>query len=168
MKVVIALLLPSAILASILQPQKETYASYAKRNGIAIPETKTRSGASAQYADCWDYTGQQGYTRRINDYVANLGTDSNKFSSCCFYGIWLMYDDINYNQNNNNVSKNTVTQILTCTLYVKGLYVPITSFRPPLIVHGVKITVKTCHAPLTIRPVPSDLLEPPTDTSTIH
>ena len=105
MKVVIALLLPSAILASILQPQKETYASYAKRNGIAIPEAKTRSGASAQYADCWDYNGQQGYTRRINDYVANLGTDSNRFSSCCFYGIWLMYDDINYNQNNNNVSK---------------------------------------------------------------
>ena len=36
--------------------------------------------------------------------MPNLGQDSNRFSSCCYYGIWILYADVNYNQNNQNVS----------------------------------------------------------------
>jgi len=97
-KYLILVLLPTAILAKTLKPEKETYASYAARNGIPL----AKSEASYQYADCYDYFGQQGYSRHITDYVPNLGQDSNRFSSCCYYGIWILYADVNYNQNNQN------------------------------------------------------------------
>ena len=92
--------MPTAILASTLKPQKETYASFAKRNGIPLPKVD----AQYQFADCWDYSNQQGQSVRITDYTPNLGNNANRFSSCCYYGIWLMYDDIDYNSRNTNVS----------------------------------------------------------------
>merc|ERR1712141_894031 len=100
MKVFLALLLPTAILASTLKPQKETYASFAKRNGIPLPKVD----AQYQFADCWDYSNQQGQSVRITDYTPNLGNNANRFSSCCYYGIWLMYDDIDYNSRNTNAA----------------------------------------------------------------
>ena len=66
-KYLILVLLPTAILAKTLKPEKETYASYAARNGIPL----AKSEASYQYADCYDYFGQQGYSRHITDYVSS-------------------------------------------------------------------------------------------------
>ena len=83
---------------------KETYASYAAKNGIAL--NKADSDATAQYVTCYDYFGQGGSSYRVTDYVPDLystGWD-NKFSSCCFYGIWNMYDDRDYNERSTNVS----------------------------------------------------------------
>ena len=65
-KFLILVLLPTAILAKTLKPEKETYASYAARNGIPLAKTE----ANYQYADCYDYFGQQGYSRHITDYVS--------------------------------------------------------------------------------------------------
>ena len=95
-----------AIFASSLKlvpTNKETYASYAKRNGIAL--NKAADGASAQYMTCYDYFGQSGSSYQVTDYVPDLysiGWD-NRFSSCCYYGIWNMYDDRDYNERNTNV-----------------------------------------------------------------
>ena len=39
---------------------------------------------------------------RLIDYVPNLGqyNFNNRASSCCFNGIWILYDEYNYNINN--------------------------------------------------------------------
>ena len=71
-KFLILVLLPTAILAKTLKPEKETYASYAARNGIPL----AKSEANYQYADCYDYFGQQGYSRHITDYVS-ISTEYN-------------------------------------------------------------------------------------------
>ena len=103
----LALLVFSPLLVSSLKlvsKPKETYASYAAKNGIAL--NKADSDATAQYVTCYDYFGQGGSSYRVTDYVPDLystGWD-NKFSSCCFYGIWNMYDDRDYNERSTNVS----------------------------------------------------------------
>ena len=100
------LLLPFLAESLKIQPQsleKETYASYAAKNGIKLEKTT----ASPQYMTCYDYNGQQGNSYRLTDYVSDLystGWD-NKFSSCCFYGIWNLYQDAEFNERNSNVSK---------------------------------------------------------------
>ena len=78
-KYLILVLLPTAILAKTLKPEKETYASYAARNGIPL----AKSEASYQYADCYDYFGQQGYSRHITDYVS-----STKYTSMFTILLW--------------------------------------------------------------------------------
>ena len=103
----LALLVFSPLLVSSLKlvtKPKETYASFAAKNGIAL--NKADSDATAQYVTCYDYFGQGGSSYRVTDYVPDLystGWD-NKFSSCCFYGIWNMYDDRDYNERSTNVS----------------------------------------------------------------
>jgi len=86
----------------LVSKPKETYTSYAAKNGIAL--NKADSEATAQYVTCYDYFGQGGSSYRVTDYVPDLystGWD-NKFSSCCFYGIWNMYDDRDYNERSTN------------------------------------------------------------------
>merc|ERR1711963_285375 len=101
MKISFALLLALPFLASSLKIQpmgRETYASYAKRNGLALE----KSNEQYQYVSCYDYFGQQGQSYRITDYVPDLRSSGwdNKFSSCCFYGTWVMYADSEYNERN--------------------------------------------------------------------
>ena len=110
--------MPTAILASTLKPQKETYASFAKRNGIPLPKVD----AQYQFADCWDYSNQQGQSVRITDYTPNLGNNANRFSSCCYYGIWLMYDDIDYNSRNTNVSNTKFKSSASVCPLIKEYY----------------------------------------------
>ena len=105
MKLYLALLITLPLLATALKIKtqtRETYASYAKRNGIPLEKSK----AEQQSATCYDYFGQQGSSLIIYDYVPDLlqlGGWDNLFSSCCFYGTWVLYDDYQYNGNNPNV-----------------------------------------------------------------
>jgi hypothetical protein len=41
------------------------------------------------------------------DYAPNLGqyNFNNRASSCCFDGIWILYDEFDYNVNNFQVEK---------------------------------------------------------------
>merc|ERR1719232_1727766 len=104
MKLYLALLITLPLLATALKIKtqtRETYASYAKRNGIPLEKSK----AEQQSATCYDYFGQQGSSLIIYDYVPDLlqlGGWDNLFSSCCFYGTWVLYDDYQYNGNNPN------------------------------------------------------------------
>ena len=81
---------------------KGTYANYAAENGIVLAKAQ----ADYQYLDCYDRFNQQGTTYRVNDYTPDLsrvGMD-NRFSSCCFYGIWNLFDDYEYSECNPQVS----------------------------------------------------------------
>jgi len=106
MKAICGLLAILPLLASSFKvvpstPPKETYASYAQRNGIPLPKS---GKASNQYANCYDYTNQQGNYYQATEYLPDLykyGWD-NRFSSCSVYGIWTLYQDSNYNSGNTN------------------------------------------------------------------
>ena len=71
MKFSLAILVFLPILASAkeLSNHKETYAEYAKRNGIPME----KSGADYQYMTCYDNYGQSGSSYRAQDYISNLG-----------------------------------------------------------------------------------------------
>ena len=135
MKLYLALLITLPLLATALKIKtqtRETYASYAKRNGIPLEKSK----AEQQSATCYDYFGQQGQSCRITDYVPylfSLGWD-NKFSSCCFYGTWVMYGDSTYNENNPSV-RNIFESLQGAKFY--SMY-----FRLQLTVLGEKTIVK--------------------------
>ena len=67
------------------------------------PENKTIK--ENLFATCYsDYDfSENAFT--ILDNIGNLaayGVD-NTFSTCCFGGVWLFYDEFNYNQNNPEV-----------------------------------------------------------------
>ena len=73
-----------------------------------------KSAAPGDRADqsltCYEYWDQQGQYRTFTDYVDNLrdyGWD-NRISSCCFTGIWILYDRANYNDNSETVSKTQI------------------------------------------------------------
>ena len=60
---------------------------------------------SNQFVDCWEYFSQQGASYRITDYISQLPSSwDNRLSSCCFNGIWIFYQDRDYNKYNQNVS----------------------------------------------------------------
>eukprot|EP00095_Tigriopus_kingsejongensis_P009637 maker-scaffold94_size379870-snap-gene-2.32 protein:Tk09637 transcript:maker-scaffold94_size379870-snap-gene-2.32-mRNA-1 annotation:"gamma-crystallin a" len=61
-----------------------------------------KSGQLNQYMDCYDLKGQGGISFRVSDYETNLAQSSfdNMASSCCFNGIWILYDLPDYNANN--------------------------------------------------------------------
>ncbi len=74
-------------------------------------EVQADSKVDFQYLDCWQSFNQQGKSIRIADYVPNLknindqgGPWDNQISSCCFNGIWTLYDDIEYNSYQSDVS----------------------------------------------------------------
>ena len=109
----LALLLFAPLLVSslkIVPKTRETYASWAEKNGVALPKTE----AQYQYVTCYDYFGQSGNSYRVQDYVTDLYSSGwdNRFSSCCFYGVWTLYDDRDYNERNTNVSRNKMVAIL--------------------------------------------------------
>ncbi len=56
-----------------------------------------------QSATCYTEANSNGFYETYTDYAANLGSFDNSFSSCCFYGIWMLYDDYEYNYNDFNV-----------------------------------------------------------------
>ncbi|XP_059083004.1 uncharacterized protein LOC131880393 [Tigriopus californicus] len=64
------------------------------------PFSKTQEpGGGNQYLDCYDYFGQSGQSIRLTDYAPSFSqlNFDNRISSCCFSGIWILYDRDNYN-----------------------------------------------------------------------
>ena len=103
--VLVITILPFLANSLKIQPksfEKETYASYAAKNGIKLE----KSADQPQSMTCYDYFGQQGNSYRVTNFDSDLSYNGwdNKFSSCCFYGIWTLYQDALYNEDNPNVS----------------------------------------------------------------
>merc|ERR1712055_815429 len=67
-----------------------------------VHSNKTRNLAVNQFADCYDYTNQGGDRVHATDYVPALRQYNmdNKIESCCFTGIFILYEDGNYDNNN--------------------------------------------------------------------
>ena len=71
--------------------------------------TKTKAEgtrARAQNVDCYDYTNSEGGRLHATDYMSRLRDYNfdNKIESCCFTGIWILYDNENYNSGNINAA----------------------------------------------------------------
>ena len=90
---------------------------------------------------------------RVDDYTSDLRSLSanDRFSSCCFYGIWNLFADQDYNDRNQNVSQ------LFVIIYLKLQLLKWIDFRLLLIVLGEKDTVKISEEILLLmtRPVQS-------------
>ena len=109
----IAFLLFAPFLASSLKVNnftfpagsRTTYASWAQRNALNKDDFW---GKNYQHAICFDYFNQTGSSYWIQDYISDLSDSgwSNRFTSCCFYGVWILYDHRDYNKINKNVSRN--------------------------------------------------------------
>ena len=59
-----------------------------------------------QTLDCYDYAGQSGNSVHLIDYAPDLRQYNfdDMASSCCFNGIWLLYEDTGYNNQNFGVN----------------------------------------------------------------
>merc|ERR1719228_2296560 len=66
----------------------------------AVRSLATEKRASKQFADCYDYAGQRGDRVHVTDYITSLRNYNfdNRIESCCFTGIWMLYDKDNYNK----------------------------------------------------------------------
>jgi len=62
----------------------------------------TRSLDNKQKLTCYERAGNQGDAVILTDYAPYLDNYNfnNRAASCCFEGIWLLYDGENYNTNN--------------------------------------------------------------------
>jgi hypothetical protein len=62
--------------------------------------------STSQSLNCFDYPNQGGQRMTANDYVSDLKAYNmdNRISSCCFTGIWLLYADANYNNQNHGAA----------------------------------------------------------------
>lgn len=101
MILVLVALLPALMQASkIPSSEKETYAKFAERNQMQTD----RSLAQYQYMTCYDYFGQGGSSYRVTDYISDMYSTgwNDRFSSCCYYGVWVLYEDRDYNERNTN------------------------------------------------------------------
>ena len=58
--------------------------------------------AQDQFLDCYDYANQGGNRLRAIEYIPQLSqyNFNNIITSCCITGIWIMYADDNYNNQN--------------------------------------------------------------------
>merc|ERR1711890_113734 len=64
---------------------------------------KTRS-SMVQTMDCYDYNNQGGDRLHLTDYTPSLRKYNfdNRIESCCFTGIWILYDRDNYGAGSGN------------------------------------------------------------------
>jgi hypothetical protein len=60
----------------------------------------TKSAATAQSLDCYDYVSYGGDRVSAIDYIPALAGYSfdNRISSCCFTGVWILYANEEYNE----------------------------------------------------------------------
>lgn len=82
---------------------KETSVAYAK--GKRSIEDKTNPVPQIQYAICYDKPDCKGESYWIIDEIKNLSRHGwdNKFSSCEFKGIWILYEDYNFNPDEDSI-----------------------------------------------------------------
>lgn len=79
--------------------RKENY-PFLLDSQLSDPEKQQQQQQSAQTLDCYDLQGQGGDSIQAIDYIPDLaayGFD-NMISSCCFQGIWMLYDNTNFNE----------------------------------------------------------------------
>jgi len=71
---------------------------YLGNHKIRISQDK----AQDQFLDCYDYANQGGNRLRAIEYIPQLSqyNFNNIITSCCITGIWIMYADDNYNNQN--------------------------------------------------------------------
>ena len=76
---------------------EETSIAYAK--GKRSIEDEADQLPQIQYAICYDEPNCKGDSYWISDEIKNLSRHGwdNKFSSCEFKGIWILYEDYNFN-----------------------------------------------------------------------
>ena len=89
---------PLVILCLKLGPaSKEISVAYA-RDKRSIDD-KTDPVPQIQYAICYGEPDCKGDSYWISDEIKNLSRHgwNNKFSSCEFKGIWILYEDYNFN-----------------------------------------------------------------------
>jgi len=69
-----------------------------------IVNNKTVSSTMTQFAECYDYSNQNGQMIHVQDNTPSLRSINfnDRIESCCFTGIWLLYDLENYGQGSVN------------------------------------------------------------------
>jgi len=67
---------------------------------------KSARNGQEQYIDCYEFPNRGGRRLRLTDYAPALSKYNfdNIISSCCVTGIWLLYQDTNYNSANAGAS----------------------------------------------------------------
>merc|ERR1712002_1125091 len=78
--------------------------SVPSRPMVEMVTNKTLRSSMAQFAECYDYTNQNGQMIHVEDYTPSLRSINfdDRIESCCFTGIWLLYDLENYGQGSVN------------------------------------------------------------------
>merc|ERR1711890_177345 len=71
---------------------------------MSDPVSNQTRSTMTQFVDCYDYTNQGGQKIHVQDYTPALRTINfdNRIESCCFTGVWLLYDLENYGQGSLN------------------------------------------------------------------
>merc|ERR1711955_172075 len=71
---------------------------------VEMVTNKTLRSSMAQFAECYDYTNQNGQMIHVQDYTPSLRSINfdDRIESCCFTCIWLLYDLENYGQGSVN------------------------------------------------------------------
>jgi hypothetical protein len=77
---------------------EETSDAYAKDKRSIADKTDPVPQIQIQYAICYDKPDCKGNSYWIIDEIRNLSRHGwdNKFSSCKFKGIWILYEDYNF------------------------------------------------------------------------
>ena len=61
-------------------------------------------GKEAQFITCWSDDGHNSKENKtFLESVPDLGYFSDNFTSCSIHGFWILYDKINYNNDNRYV-----------------------------------------------------------------
>ena len=70
-----------------------------------------------QEVTCYDGKGQTGESLNlVTGYIADLSWGynfDNKISSCCFQGIWILYEDYAYNIDHHDVRNGFIDELFT-------------------------------------------------------
>jgi hypothetical protein len=79
--------------------------SFANAKDKRSNEDKTDTWPQIQYAICYDEQDCKGDSYWIIDEIKNLSRHGwdNKFSSCEFKGIWILYEDYNFNPDEDSI-----------------------------------------------------------------
>jgi len=91
-----------SLLLSTLVVGLSSASSLSKNNRPLAHHSTRMSPRESQFLNCYDNTNSGGDAIAATDYIDDLRNYNmdNRISSCCFQGIWILYEDTNYNKNN--------------------------------------------------------------------
>ncbi|XP_059083008.1 beta-crystallin A1-like [Tigriopus californicus] len=66
-----------------------------------FPQVTRSNQQENQELQCYEFPSYEGIAYRFNDYAPSLSPFDfdNVISSCCFNGVWILYDEHDYNKN---------------------------------------------------------------------